>query len=65
MLEDFQFVDPSFLELINSLVSAGEVPGLYTAEELDTLLAPLRDEAMDVGYRGPVYSYFAKSKLQK
>ena len=63
LLEDFQFVDPAFLELINSLVSAGEVPGLYSAEELDTLLAPLRDEASDAGHRGPVYTYFAKSRF--
>nr|XP_026693267.1 cytoplasmic dynein 2 heavy chain 1-like isoform X1 [Ciona intestinalis] len=60
LLEDFQLVHPSFLELINSLLSAGEIPGLYNAEELDPLLAPLRDEASDAGHRGPLYSYFAK-----
>jgi len=62
-LEDYQLTNPAFLELINSVLSAGEVPGLYTAEELDSLLGPLREEASDAGHRGPVYTYFAKSKL--
>ena len=58
MLEDHQ-VDPSFLELINSLLSAGEVPGLYTPEELEPLLSPLRDLASQDGFRGTLISYFA------
>ncbi|CAH1776602.1 unnamed protein product [Owenia fusiformis] len=60
LLEDHQFVEPQFLELINSLLSAGEVPGLYTPEELDPLLAPLRDQASDDGHRGPLFGYFAQ-----
>ena len=55
-------VHPSFLELINSVLSAGEVPGLYAVEELDSLLSPLRDMASDEGHTGPLYSYFAKRK---
>ena len=64
LLEDHQFVDPSFLELINSLLSAGEVPGLYTPEELEPLLAPLRDQASQDGFRGTLFSYFA-SRVSK
>lgn len=60
ILEDFQLIHNSFLELINSLLSAGEVPGLYAAEELDPLLSPLRDQASQDGHRGPMYNYFAK-----
>uniref|UniRef100_H2ZF01 AAA+ ATPase domain-containing protein n=1 Tax=Ciona savignyi TaxID=51511 RepID=H2ZF01_CIOSA len=41
LMEDFQLVHHSFLELVNSLLSAGEVPGLYNSEELDPLLTPL------------------------
>ncbi|CAK8696967.1 unnamed protein product [Clavelina lepadiformis] len=63
LLEDFQLVHPAFLELINSVLSAGEIPGLYTAEELEPLLAPLRDQASDAGHRGPLYSYFAKKVM--
>ena len=59
LLEDHQFVEPSFLELINSLLSAGEIPGLYTPEELEPLLTPLRDQASQDGFRGTLFSYFA------
>ncbi len=33
-LEDHQLINPAFLELVNSLLSGGEVPGLFTPEEL-------------------------------
>jgi len=59
LIEDHQFVDPQFLELTNSLLSAGEVPGLYTPEELEPLLAPLKDQASDAGFRGTIAQYFA------
>ena len=62
LLEDHQFVEHQFLELINSLLSAGEVPGLYTPEELEPLVANLRDEASEVGFRGTMAQYFASSK---
>ena len=58
ILEDHQ-VDASYLELINSLLSAGEVPGLYTPEELEPLLGPLRDQASQDGFRGTLVAYFA------
>ena len=38
-IEDHQLPQPEFLEYLNSLISAGEVPGLYTPEELEPLLA--------------------------
>ena len=61
LLEDHQFVDQQFLELVNSLLSAGEVPGLYTHEELEPLLAPIKDEASEVGFRGSIVQYYASS----
>ena len=61
LLEDHQFVEPQFLELINSLLSAGEVPGLYTPEEIEPLLSPLREQASDAGFRGTLVQYFASS----
>ena len=63
LLEDHQFQDSQFLELINSLLSAGEVPGLYTPEELEPLLTPLRDQASESGFRGTLIQYFASRKL--
>ncbi|XP_064610087.1 cytoplasmic dynein 2 heavy chain 1-like isoform X3 [Liolophura sinensis] len=63
LLEDHQFAEPQFLELINSLLSAGEVAGLYTPEELEPLLTPLRDMASEAGFRGTLINYFA-SRVQ-
>ena len=59
LLEDYQLVDPTFLELINSLLSSGEVPGLYTLEELEPMLAPLRDSMSQEGFRGTLAAYFS------
>ena len=63
VLEDYQFVDSVFLELVNSLLSAGEIPGLYTTEEIEPLLAPLRDLMSQEGIRGSLFSFFA-SRIQ-
>ncbi|XP_068440329.1 cytoplasmic dynein 2 heavy chain 1 isoform X1 [Clinocottus analis] len=59
LLEDYQFVHPAFLEMINSLLSSGEVPGLYTPEELEPLLSSLKDAASQDGFTGPIYNYFS------
>ena len=59
LLEDHQILEPSFLEMINSLLSAGEVPGLYTTEELESLLVPLKDTLSEEGYHGTLVSYFS------
>jgi len=60
-LEDHQLIDPAFLELVNSLLSGGEVPGLFTNEELNKELAPLEQQKNeDPTYTGPnnTYVYF-------
>uniref|UniRef100_A0A3B4GDC8 Cytoplasmic dynein 2 heavy chain 1 n=1 Tax=Pundamilia nyererei TaxID=303518 RepID=A0A3B4GDC8_9CICH len=59
LLEDYQFVHPAFLEMVNSLLSSGEVPGLYTPEELEPLLSSLKDGASQDGFTGPLYNYFS------
>ncbi|XP_040902456.1 cytoplasmic dynein 2 heavy chain 1 [Toxotes jaculatrix] len=59
LLEDYQFVHPAFLEMINSLLSSGEVPGLYSPEELEPLLSSLKDSASQDGFTGPLYNYFS------
>lgn len=63
LMEDHQFMELQFLELINSLLSAGEVPGLYSPEELEPLLSPLRDMASEAGFRGTLINFFASRKL--
>ena len=58
LLEDYQIINASFLEIINSLLSSGEVPGLFSPEELEPILSPLRDQMSEDGFRGSLLSYF-------
>jgi hypothetical protein len=51
-------VTSAVLETLNSLLSAGEVPGLYTHEELESLLAPLRELSAEDGRYRTVYDFF-------
>lgn len=51
-------IDPNFVECINSLLSGGEIPGLYTPEELDGLLLPLKDQSASDGFFGTLFQYF-------
>ncbi|XP_075248310.1 cytoplasmic dynein 2 heavy chain 1-like [Convolutriloba macropyga] len=60
IMEDWQLIDSHFLEYINSLLASGEVAGLYTPEELEPLLSPLRERASEEGYQGTIFSFFAK-----
>ena len=64
LLEDHQLTDNSFLELVNSLLAAGEIPGLYTPEEMEPLLNPLRDKVNEEGFKGTLAQYFAKSQYR-
>ena len=63
-LEDHQFTSEAILELVNSLISAGEVPGLYTHEELEPLLAPLKEAMLDDGACRTPYEFFV-SRVQR
>lgn len=63
LLEDHQLIDSSFLEMINSLLSAGEIPGLYNPEELEPLLAPIREDCFQENFKGTLLQYFAKSNF--
>ena len=42
---------PFAQEYINSLLSGGEVPGLFSNEELEGILAPLRDVMASEGFQ--------------
>eukprot|EP00744_Colponema_vietnamica_P004717 GILI01006991.1.p1 GENE.GILI01006991.1~~GILI01006991.1.p1 ORF type:complete len:1793 (-),score=552.22 GILI01006991.1:127-4830(-) len=44
--------------MINSLISSGEVPGLFNPEELEQMMAPLREEASNEGFIGNMHSFF-------
>jgi len=62
LMEDYQFIESTFVELVNSLLSSGEVPGLYTPDELEAILSPLREESSQENFRGTMIQYFAQSK---
>ena len=53
-LEDHHMVKSEFLESINSLLSCGDVPGIWTPDELESLLAPLKEEWAASQGRGAV-----------
>jgi len=57
-LEDHQMASDAILEVINSLLSSGEVPGLFTHEELEPMLAPLKEKAADAGIYRSAYEFF-------
>jgi dynein heavy chain 2 len=64
-LEDYQLADAAFLEIVNSLLSSGEVPGMFTSQELDALLHPLKEEFSNQGFKyKTLYSFFV-SRVQK
>jgi dynein heavy chain 2, cytosolic len=64
LLEDHNIVDEAILEYINSLLSSGEVPGLFTQEEMETMFSAIRDDAANDGHMGPIYTYFIE-RLQR
>ena len=43
---------------MNSLISGGEVPGLYTPEDLDQLLSGLTEEMQADGNHSSLYAFF-------
>jgi len=63
-IEDHQLLMDEFLEYLNSLISAGEVPGLYSPEELEPLLAQLKDE-MSSQYEYKTTFEFFVSRIKK
>ena len=61
ILEDHNLISTEFLDMINSLLSSGEVPGLYSPEELEPLLTILRQNASNEGFSGNLISYFSQT----
>ncbi|KAH9247140.1 hypothetical protein BASA81_015283 [Batrachochytrium salamandrivorans] len=59
LVQDFQLVDCSFIESINSLLSASEVAGVYAQDELDLILNSLKDSHAEAGFRGSITEYFS------
>ena len=63
LLEDHNLSSHDYLDMINSLLSSGEVPGLYSSEELEALLSsPERRLQMQVSV--PTSSLTSQSVLK-
>lgn len=49
LLTDNQISKESFLEDVNSLLNSGDVPGMYSPEDKDTILGSIRDWLLTQG----------------
>lgn len=49
-------------DTLNNLISTGEAIDLYTTSELETIVAPLRDQLEQDGFEGSLINYFNKRK---
>jgi len=57
-VEDHHFNCGAVLELLNSLISSGEAPGLYSNDELESLLSQLREAMIDEASCLTPYDFF-------
>jgi dynein heavy chain 2 len=64
VVEDWQLIEPEFLDMINGLLSTAEVPGLYTPEELEIVLGQIREEASVQGFELSLHAFLAKSEFR-
>ncbi len=64
LIEDHHMIKGEFLEYLNSLISAGEVPGLYSPEELEPLLSQLQEEMRNQYEYRTLFEFFV-SRIQK
>lgn len=57
LLEEHHAREETLAVMMSAIVSKGEVPGLFTAEELDALVAPLADLARREDFQGTLEQY--------
>ncbi|XP_076621618.1 dynein cytoplasmic heavy chain beethoven [Colletes latitarsis] len=57
LLEEHHMRESGLAVLASAIVSRGELPGLFTAEELDGLIAPLADVARREDFSGTLEQY--------
>jgi dynein heavy chain len=60
LFTDAHVVDNSFLEYVNSMLTSGNVPALYTEEEKDVVIRDLQEEMVKRGifYKEQCWNYF-------
>ncbi|KAL0104886.1 hypothetical protein PUN28_016497 [Cardiocondyla obscurior] len=57
LLEEHHAREETLAVMVSAIVSKGEVPGLFTTEELDALVAPLTDLARREDFQGTLEQY--------
>ena len=57
-VEDHNITKKEFLEMLNSLLSSGEIPGLYRQEEIDSLFGSNADDVRRENYGKSLYECF-------
>lgn len=64
-LEDFQIITSEMLQLVHSLLRGGEVQGLYSNQEFESVVAPLKDEMASMGISQSSVSDFFSDRVAK
>jgi len=64
LLEDHQLRDDAIVECVNSLLASGEIPGLFEPQELEPLLAPLKEEMGATGFKHRTLFDFFIARVQ-
>uniref|UniRef100_A0A1I7UMZ6 Cytoplasmic dynein 2 heavy chain 1 n=1 Tax=Caenorhabditis tropicalis TaxID=1561998 RepID=A0A1I7UMZ6_9PELO len=59
ILEDHQLRRNVFLQAINSLLASGNIPGLFTQQELDGLVAMVSEAANQAAFTGALQQFLA------
>lgn len=64
LLEEHHAREETLAVMVSAIVSKGEVPGLFTTEELDALVAPLADLARTEDFQGTLEQYLYHRTLK-
>ena len=67
LFQDSQIADEKFLVYLNELLSSGKIPGLFAADEVDTIYNSVRNEGKGEGIadaKDPMFDFFI-SKIKK
>ena len=65
LLEDHMLRDTPVIEAVNSLLAAGEIPGLFEPQELEPMLAPLKEEFGQQGFKYRTLFDFFVARVQE
>eukprot|EP00930_Biecheleria_cincta_P042962 TRINITY_DN29559_c0_g2_i1.p1 TRINITY_DN29559_c0_g2~~TRINITY_DN29559_c0_g2_i1.p1 ORF type:complete len:4097 (+),score=999.81 TRINITY_DN29559_c0_g2_i1:1152-12293(+) len=64
LMSDTQIINETFLEDLNNILNAGEVPGLFPNDEMDRVIGDTRPRAKELGYseaKDAVWQFFIQT----